>query len=83
MFFMENIDYKKQLKQFYKLPAKAVVEVDVPPLSYLMIDGEGGPDVPAFQAAIAALFHLAYTFKFMVKNGPRAIDYGVMPLEGL
>ena len=80
---MQKIDYKKQLKALYGPSAKDVVEVDVPPLNYLMIDGMGGPDGPGFQAAIAALFPLAYTLKFMIKKGPLAIDYGVMPLEGL
>ncbi len=80
---MQKIDYKKQLKALYGPSAKDVVEVDVPPLNYLMIDGTGGPDGPGFQAAIAALFPLAYTLKFMIKKGPLAIDFGVMPLEGL
>jgi hypothetical protein len=36
-----------------------------------------------YQDAIEALFTLSYTLKFMVKKGPLAIDYSVMPLEGL
>src|SRR3990172_4067335 len=30
-----------------------------------------------------ALYGTAYAIKFMVKKGPTALDYGVMPLEGL
>jgi len=32
---------------------------------------------------VEALFAVAYAIKFMVKKGPLAVDYGVMPLEGL
>jgi hypothetical protein len=81
---MEKLDLKKQWKHLYQTPAGAVLTVNVPPLSYLMVDGEGDPNTsPAFQEAVEALYSLSYTLKFTLKKGPRAIDYGVMPLEGL
>jgi hypothetical protein len=61
-----------------------LVEVTVPPLTYLMVDGEGDPNTSAaFQQAIEALYSLSYTLKFSLKKSPRPVDYGVMPLEGL
>ena len=49
-----------------------------------MIDGEGNPNTAAdYKGAVEALYSVSYTAKFMVKKGPIAIDYGVMPLEGL
>jgi len=81
---MEKLDLKKQWKHLYQPKAGVIVEVDVPPLSYLMVDGEGDPNTaPAFQEAVEALYALSYTLKFSLKKGPRGIDYGVMPLEGL
>ena len=81
---MEKIDCKKQLKELYQTSARDISQVDVPALNYLMIDGMGDPNgSPSFAAAIEALFSLSYTIKFMIKKGPLAIDYGVMPLEGL
>lgn len=81
---MTKIDLKQQLKQLYQPSAKEVVLVDVPPMNYLMLDGEGDPNTsPAYADAVEALYAVAYTVKFMVKKGPLAIDYGVMPLEGL
>jgi hypothetical protein len=81
---MEKLDLKKQWKHLYQPPADAVVAVDVPPLTYLMVDGQGDPNTsPAFQEAVEALYSLSYTLKFSLKKSPRAIDYGVMPLEGL
>lgn len=81
---MKKVDFKKNLKHLYQPSAKAVVEVDVPSMHFLLIDGEGDPNTSkAYAEAVEALFAVSYTAKFMVKKGPMAIDYGVMPLEGL
>ncbi|MBL1438303.1 MAG: GyrI-like domain-containing protein [Rhodobacteraceae bacterium] len=52
-------------------------------MNYLMIDGIGAPESPAYASAVAALFVVSYTMKFLIKKGPSALDYAVMPLEGL
>ena len=79
-----KVDYKKELKQLYNPPAKSVVEVVVPAMNFLMIDGEGDPNTsPVYAEAVETLFALSYTLKFMVKKGALGIDYAVMPLEGL
>ena len=81
---MPKIDFKQELKHLYQTSAKDVVRVDVPPLRFLMIDGEGDPNTtPAYAKAVEALFSVSYTAKFMVKKGAQGIDYAVMPLEGL
>jgi hypothetical protein len=79
-----KIDLKKELKLLYQSSAKEVVQVDVPPLNFLMVDGEGDPNTsPDYVAAVEVLFMVSYAVKFIVRKGPLAIDYGVMPLEGL
>lgn len=81
---MEKIDYKTELKQLYQASSKEVVQVEVPPLNYLMVDGQGDPNTAqSYKDAVEALFSVSYTLKFMVKKGPTALDYAVMPLEGL
>lgn len=81
---MEKIDLKKKLKHLYQPSEKDVVRVEVPEMSYLMIDGKGDPNTSAaYQAAVEALFTLSYAIKFAAKKGSLAVDYGVMPLEGL
>ena len=81
---MEKIDFKKELKHLYRPSAKKVEIVEVPPLNYLMIDGEGDPNKSqSFQDAIDVLYPLSYTLKFMIKRREAGIDYGVLPLEGL
>jgi len=81
---MEKIDLKKTLRNLYQSSAKEIVRVDVPEMNFLMVDGEGDPNISkAFSDAIEALYPVSYTLKFMVKKGALAIDYSVMPLEGL
>jgi hypothetical protein len=81
---MKKLDLKKQWKPLYDAKPEAVVAVEVPPLPYLMVDGEGDPNTSqSYIEAIEALYSLSYMLKFAIKKGSRAIDYGVMPLEGL
>lgn len=80
---LTKIDYKKELKEFYKPSARKVEFVDVPQMNFLMIDGKGNPKNRAFSDAIEALYSVSYTLKFMIKKGDHELDYGVMPLEGL
>ncbi len=81
---MKKIDLKKDLKHLYNPSAKEVVVVDVPKMNFLMIDGMGDPNkVPEFHEAIEALYSVSYTIKFMIKKGKGAVEYTVMPLEGL
>jgi hypothetical protein len=70
------------LRHLYQPKADVVVEVDVPTLKFLMVDGAGDPAAQDYANAVEDLFALSYTLKFMVKKSA-AVDYGVMPLEGL
>ena len=79
-----KIDLKKEFKTLYSAPSKAPVFVEVPALRYLMIDGTGDPNTAqSYADAVQALFSLSYGAKFLVKKSEVAVDYGVMPLEGL
>ncbi len=81
---MKKIDYKKELKHLYKSSPKSVGIVDIPEMSFLMIDGQGDPNTAReYSDAIEVLYAVSYALKFMVKKGKLEIDYGVMPLEGL
>ena len=81
---MKKVDLKKELKHLYQPLAKEVVQIDVPTMIYLMVDGEGDPNTSqVYSDAVEVLFMVSYAVKFMVKKGASAIDYGVMPLEGL
>jgi hypothetical protein len=80
---IEKIDLKKMLKYLYNPSATAISVVDVPRMEFLMIDGEGNPNTTkTYHEAVEALFAVAYAAKFIVKKNA-AIDYTVMPLEGL
>jgi hypothetical protein len=79
---VEKIDLRKDLKHLYSPSAKSPVEVQVPPLDFIMIDGRGAPEDSHYREALEALYPLAYTLKFALKK-ERGLDYPVMPLEGL
>jgi hypothetical protein len=78
---MEKLDLSKELKHLYRPSKKKVTAVDVPPLKFLMIDGEGAPEGEEYAAALSALYPVAYTLKFASKALGK--DFKVMPLEGL
>jgi len=81
---MDKIDFKKELKHLYKPSYKEVEIVNVPEMNFLIINGKGDPNTSEeYQDAIETLFSVSYAIKFMIKKGKEAIDYAVMPLEGL
>lgn len=81
---MEKLDLRKVLKDLYSAPLNQVVFKAIPTLNYLMIDGQGDPNTSTeYKDAVQALYSVAYTLKFQIKKSQTAIDYPVMPLEGL
>ena len=80
---MNKLDLKKQYKHLYSPSAKIPSIIEVPSLTFIMVDGHGDPNVSSEYAdALQTLYSLAYTLKFYVKKTLEQ-DYGVMPLEGL
>lgn len=86
---MKTLDLKKEFKHLYQPSAKKPEILKIPKLQFAMIDGkiEKGKEPgnsPAFAEATQALYSISYTLKFMLKKRKtNAIDYLVMPLEGL
>lgn len=80
---LTKIDYKRELRELYGAGREPAI-VEVPELAFLMIDGHGDPNTSVeYGEAIEALYAIAYSAKFAVKRGPKGVDFGVMPLEGL
>ncbi len=78
-----KVDFKKQFKELYNPPTKEAAIVQVPDMQFLMVDGAGDPNTAQeYQDAIEALYSVAYGLKFQIKK-EQALDYAVMPLEGL
>ncbi len=81
---MAKVDLKRKLRRLYFPPHDQPVLVDVPEMSFLMVDGRGDPNTSTeYMEAIEALFGVSYTLKFMIKRHEPEDDYTVMPLEGL
>ena len=77
-----KVDLKKSLDS-YRAKRGEFRILDVPALSYLMIDGHGDPNTaPEYAAAIEALYPVAYATKFASKLDLER-DYVVPPLEAL
>ncbi len=78
-----KIDFKVLHKELFSPKQGKFVDVVVPPLNYLKIDGQGDPNIaPEYVTAIEALYSVSYTLKFASKI-ELGRDYVVPPLEGL
>jgi hypothetical protein len=76
-----KLDFKRELA-CYTAKRSSPQVAHVPDLQYLMIDGHGDPNTPAYGDAVSALYPVAYKLKFASKKILDR-DYVVMPLEGL
>jgi hypothetical protein len=78
-----SYDIKKALPALYAPKARDFSLVDVPELSFLMVDGHGDPNVsPAYAAAVQALFAVSYAARAITKSELGRV-HTVGPLEGL
>jgi hypothetical protein len=85
-------DFKKEFKEFYQ-PKTTPALVDVPELTFIMVDGRGDPNTSAeYAAAVEALYGLSYAIKMGAKQQNQVdffvshksvLEYVVPPLEGL
>ena len=80
---MDKLDFRKEFKELYNPSSKEFSIVDVPRLSFLMVDGAGDPNTArTYREAVEALYAVAYALKFASKK-ELGKDYVVPPLEGL
>ena len=80
---MEKLELKKTLKYLYEPSARDFSIVDVPPMNFIMIDGQGNPNISKeYAESLQALYTAAYTLKFSIKK-KLGVDYPVMASEGL
>ena len=81
------LDFKKESKNLYQ-PKTIPVIVDVPKMTFIMVDGKGNPNDESgeYAKAIEMLYGLSYTIKMSSRSGNAPADffeYVVPPLEGL
>ena len=81
---MPKTDFKKEYKDLFSARLGKIEVIEVPALNYIKIDGKGDPnESESFQQSTEALYSLSYTLRSMLKKGPEALEYSVLPLEGL
>jgi hypothetical protein len=83
----DTFDVKRALKELYLPPTRPTI-VDVPTMTFLMVDGAGNPNEEDgdYARAVGALYSLTYTIKMSPRSGHRPegfFDFAVPPLEGL
>lgn len=79
---MAGVDLKRGDRAWYTAGAEPAI-VELPPLPYLMVDGQGDPaTAQAYRDAVGTLYPVAYAIRkaLIAAAGDR---YTVMPLEGL
>lgn len=84
---MPVVPFVKGEKSLYA-PKNEPALIDVPPMRFFMIDGQGDPNETggAYQQAVGLLYGLSYTIKMSYKGSyiPEGyFEYSVAPLEGL
>ena len=81
---IKKLDLKKEYKDLFNADHKSPAIITAPKLNYLTLRGKGDPNTSSeYQQSIDTLFSVSYKLKFAIKKGQKAIDYGVLPLEGL
>ena len=75
-------DLREDIAVLYKGRKGFVDFVDVPPLLFALVQGQGDPDGPAFAEAVQALFTVSYAAHFGLKKQSGEVTK-VMPLEAL
>jgi hypothetical protein len=80
-------DVKKALRELYMPPTRPTI-VDVPSMTFVMVDGAGDPNDEdgAYARAIQAVYSLTYTIKMSPRAGQQPegfFEFAVPPLEGL
>ncbi|MEU4930863.1 GyrI-like domain-containing protein [Streptomyces yokosukanensis] len=81
--FMDNYDIKQERRDLYSARRDRFEIVDVPRMSFLMVDGHGNPNTSAdYRAVVEALYTTAYAVRAIAK---KKVDrtHTVGPLEGL
>jgi len=80
------IDFKKTDKELYQ-PKTTPAIIDVPEMTFIMIDGCGNPNTSAgYKNALEILYGLSYGIKMSKMSGTQPegyFEYVVPPLEGL
>lgn len=76
-----SVDFKKTEKEFYN-PKTAPVIIEIPEMTFIMLDGKGDPNDPKseYSSAVETLYALSYNIKM---NNKAVLEYVVPPLEGL
>lgn len=75
-------DAPARLREALDVPTDHAQILELPPASFVMIDGLGPPDAPAFTDAIHAVYGLTYAIRDLIREDGGRVD-AIAPLEAL
>jgi hypothetical protein len=73
------IDFKKDQRDFYH-PKIVPSIIDVPKMTFIVVNGKGDPNKEEFKNSVELLYSLSYSIKM---NNKAILEYVVPPLEGI
>jgi hypothetical protein len=80
---MDAFDIKRERRDLYAPRAGEFALIEVPELSFLMVDGHGNPNTAdAYREAVETLYSVSYAVRFAAKKELGRVHV-VGPLEGL
>lgn len=80
---MTKTDIKKTRRELFSPPKDRFVEIVVPAMTFVKVDGAGDPNTAAvYRTAVEWLYGVSYAMKFAAKAALKR-DYVVPPLEAL
>lgn len=80
---MDKTDFRRALKPLYDPSRSDFVDLDVPVMRFVKVDGAGDPNTSTtYRTAVQWLYGVSYALKFAARAG-LGRDYAVPPLEGL
>jgi len=80
---MPKLDFKTSLRALFDPPKGRFVDINVPEMTYVKVDGAGDPNTaPAYRIAVEWLYGVSYAMKFAARAHLDR-DYVVPPLEAL
>jgi hypothetical protein len=73
------IDFKKEQKEIYQ-PKIVPAIIDVPKMTFIVVNGKGDPNNEEFKTSVELLYSLSYSIKM---NNKAILEYVIPPLEGI
>ena len=81
---VQPADLKKRFVELYESATTEPAFLNVPPMNFLMIDGQGDPKgLQEYHDAVETLISVSYATMYLLKREKQIKDYGIPPVESM